>query len=108
MVANLAQYAGRFEIVPGARGDDRQLELLLWRGRRRRDALGFALALARGRHTARADVEIRRVERVRLLAPASLALQGDGDPFLAEAPLELGLAGERLRVLAPAVGVRAA
>lgn len=108
VVANLAQYAGRFEIVPGARGDDRQLELLLWRGRRRRDALGFALALARGRHTARADVEIRRVERVLVLEPASLALQGDGDPFRAEPPLELALGGERLTLLAPAAGFRAA
>ena len=102
VVANLAQYAGSFEIVPGARGDDRQLELLLWRGRRRRDALGFAFDLARGRHTARADVEVRRVERVRLTAPDPLPLQGDGDPFRAEPPLELALAAERLRVLAPA------
>jgi len=101
VVANLAEYAGRFEIVPGARADDRQLELLLFRGSRRRDAFGFALDLARGRHAARPDVEIRRVERVRLLDPARLELQGDGDPFTAGAPFELRLSRRRLRVLAP-------
>ena len=35
-------------------------------------------------------------------APDPLPLQGDGDPFRAEPPLELALAAERLRVLAPA------
>lgn len=102
VVANLAQYAGQFEIVPGARPDDRALDLLVFRGRRRRDALGFALDLARGRHAGRPDVEIRRVERVRLTAPERLALQGDGDPFVARAPFDLRLSARRLRVLAPA------
>jgi len=101
VVANLAQYAGQFEIVPGARADDRQLELLLFRGRQRRDALGFALDLARGRHTTRADVEVRRVECVRLMSPPQLELQGDGDSFVAAPPFELRLSSRRLKVLAP-------
>jgi len=101
VVANLAEYAGGFRIVPEARPDDRQLELLLFRGKRRRDALAFALALARGRHTARRDVEIRRVDRVRLTAPTRLELQGDGDPFVADAPFELRLSSRQLRLLAP-------
>jgi diacylglycerol kinase family enzyme len=102
VVANLAEYAGGFEIVPGARADDHELELLLFRGRSRRAALGFALALASGRHTRRRDVEIRRVATVRVLAPAQLRLQRDGDPFAAAAPFEIALAPRRLRVLAPA------
>jgi diacylglycerol kinase family enzyme len=104
VVANLAEYAGGFEIVPGARADDRQLELLLYRGRSRRAALGFALALARGRHARRRDVEIRRVRSVRLLAPSRLLLQRDGDPFEAAPPFEIGLSPRRLRVLASAIG----
>jgi diacylglycerol kinase (ATP) len=102
VAANLPQYAGQFEIVPGARPDDRQLELLVFRGKRRRDALGFALDLARGRHTARPDVEIRRIERLRLAGPARLELQGDGDPFEASPPFEIRLSSRRLKVLAPA------
>jgi len=102
VAVNLPQYAGRFEIVPGARVDDRQLELLLFRGRTRRAALGFALDLARGRHAGRADVEIRRVERLRLAGPQRLALQGDGDPFDAAPPFDVRLSSRRLTVLVPA------
>jgi diacylglycerol kinase (ATP) len=102
VVANLAEYAGRYRIVPDARSDDRRLDLLLFRGRRRRDALGFALDLARGRHLARADVEVLPFERLRLTAPAPLVLQYDGDPFEAAPPLEVALAPERLLLLVPA------
>ena len=102
VVANLAEYAGRYRIVPGARSDDRRLDLLLFRGRRRRDALGFALDLARGRHLARADVELLAFERLRLTAPWPLLLQYDGDPFEAAPPLDVGLAPERILLLAPA------
>jgi diacylglycerol kinase family enzyme len=101
VVANLPQYAGQFTIVPGASGFDRQLELLLFHGRRRRDAVGFALALARGRHLERRDVEVRSFSSLRLVAPASLQLQADGDAFVAAAPLTVTLAPERLRILAP-------
>ena len=101
VVTNLAQYAGAFEIVPGARADDRQLEILLFNGRRRRDAFGFAIDLARGRHARRADVEIRRVEGVRVVAPMGRPLQYDGDPFTPTLPLDIALAAERLLILAP-------
>jgi YegS/Rv2252/BmrU family lipid kinase len=102
VVANLARYAGSFEIVPSASAEDRQLELLLFHGRHRRAALGFALDLARGRHLERSDVEVRPVRRVRLLGPPRAELQADGDPFVATPPLDLELAAERLTVLVPA------
>ena len=101
VVANLSQYAGRFTIVPGASAHDRRLELLLFRGRRRRDAVGFAVALARGRHLERRDVEVRSFTRLRIVAPASLQVQADGDAFVAAAPLTVTLAPERLKILAP-------
>lgn len=101
VVANLPQYAGQFTIVPGASGYDRKLELLLFHGRRRRDAVGFALALARGRHLERGDVEVRSFTSLRIAAPAALQLQADGDAFVAAAPLTVTLAPERLKILAP-------
>jgi diacylglycerol kinase (ATP) len=107
VVANLSEYAGRFAIVPGARADDRRLDLLLFRGTTRRSALAFALDLARGRHAARDDVEIRRIERVHVAGPARLELQGDGDPFVTAPPLELRLSTRRLRVLVPPAGAAA-
>jgi len=101
VVANLPQYAGQFTIVPGASAHDRRLELLLFRGRRRRDAAGFALALARGRHLERRDVEVRPFSSLRIASPPSLQLQADGDAFVAAAPLTVTLAPERLKILAP-------
>ncbi len=101
VVANLPQYAGQFTIVPGASGYDRKLELLLFHGRRRREAVGFAVALARGRHLERSDVEVRSFTSLRIVAPASLQLQADGDAFVAAAPLTVTLAPERLQILAP-------
>ena len=101
VVANLPQYAGQFTIVPGASGFDRKLELLLFRGRRRRDAAGFALALARGRHLERRDAEVRPFSSLRIASPPSLQLQADGDAFVAAAPLNVTLAPERLKILAP-------
>lgn len=101
VVANLPQYAGQFTIVPGASAYDRQLELLLFRGRRRRDAAAFALALARGRHLERKDVEVRPFTSLRIASPPSLQLQADGDAFVVAAPLTVRLAPERLTMLAP-------
>jgi diacylglycerol kinase (ATP) len=101
VVANLPQYAGQFHIVPGASARDRKLELLLFHGRRRRDAAGFVLALARGRHLERRDVEVRAFSRLRIASPPSLQLQADGDAFVVAAPLTVTLAPERLSILAP-------
>ncbi|MEO8198349.1 MAG: diacylglycerol kinase family protein [Thermoanaerobaculia bacterium] len=101
VVVNLPQYAGQFTIVPGASGYDRKLELLLFHGHRRRDTVGFAVALARGRHLERRDVEVRSFSSLRIVAPASLQLQADGDAFVAAAPLTISLAPERLKLLTP-------
>ena len=106
VVANLAQYAGQFAIVPGARADDRQLDLLLFHGTRRRDAVGFAVDLARGKHATRGDVEILRPQRIVVTGPERLLLQGDGDWFEAAPPFEIALAEARLQILAPAAAGR--
>ena len=101
VVVNLPQYAGQFTIVPGASATDRRLELLLFHGERRRDAAGFALALARGRHLDRRDVEVRPFTTLKIASPPSLQLQADGDAFVTAAPLTVTLAPERLAILAP-------
>lgn len=103
VVANLAEYAGALRIVPEARPDDRQLDLLLFRGRRRRHALGFALDLARGRHGQRHDVSTQPIDRVRVVGPERLELQSDGDPLTDRSPFELRISSRRLRVLSPQV-----
>jgi len=100
VVANLAEYAGSFRIVPGARADDGQLDLLLFHGAHRRAALGFAFDLARGRHLARPDVELAAAREIRLLAPEGAVVQADGDAFTPTLPLAIGLAEESILLLA--------
>lgn len=101
VAANLAEYAGRLRIVPDARPDDGRLDLLLFRGRRRRDAFGFALALVRGRHPRRRDVELLPAAALRIVGPAGVPLQLDGDPFAPSLPLAVGLDAGALSLLVP-------
>jgi YegS/Rv2252/BmrU family lipid kinase len=101
-VCNLAHYAGRFRLAPGARWDDRRLDLRLFAGRGRAAALGSALRLWLDREEPRAKT--LPIDRVVVLGPADAALQVDGDPLRLELPVTIRLAAERLVVLAPGRG----
>ncbi len=104
VVSNVPFYGGRVRLAPGARFDDRRLDLLLFRGGGRRATLAFAWGLFRERHLARADVVARTLapgESITLLGPPDAAVQVDGDPWPARPPLEIGLAPEPLAILAP-------
>jgi diacylglycerol kinase family enzyme len=100
-LANIPYYAGSFRLAPAARPDNRRLDLVLFRGRGRRAALGFALDLVRAVHTRRRDVEVLRVEEAVLAGPAGAAAQVDGDLCADCLPLAVRLAPERLKVLFP-------
>ncbi len=99
VVANIPFYGGRWRIQPGARPDDRKLDLVLFRGRGRWATVGFARDLLLGRHLRRRDVESRRVDEVQIRGPATLPLQIDGDVLDERPPARIRLAAERLRVL---------
>ena len=98
-VCNLPYYGGRFRLAPTARLDDHQLHLVLFHGRGQVATLAFARDLALGKHEARGDVEVLRVQEVVLEAPADLALQLDGDAMSPALPTTVRLAEDRLRVL---------
>ncbi|HXU47221.1 MAG TPA: diacylglycerol kinase family protein [Thermoanaerobaculia bacterium] len=99
---NIELYGGRFRLAPGARADNGRLDLVLFRGTSRGATLGFALALAGGRHLRRQDVEIVPIEgEIRLALPPNAAAQIDGDALGTEPSLTLRLSAERLTVLAP-------
>jgi diacylglycerol kinase family enzyme len=101
-VCNLPEYAGPYRLAPGGSWEDGRLDLFLFRGHGRRAALGVGLALVRGRHAVRPEVEIRPVGEVRLLGPAGIDFQVDGDLLRPRLPLAIRLAPGRLRLLAPA------
>jgi diacylglycerol kinase (ATP) len=100
-VCNIPFYGGRFALAPDACCDDGRLDLVTYRGHGLASAVGFALALARGGHLGRGDVEVRRVERVVLSGPAGAAVQIDGDTSGAELPAEIEVDRRPLTLLAP-------
>ncbi len=97
---NLAEYAGLYQFVPGARWDDGQGHVLLYRGRSRLAAVGFAISLALGRHHQRSDVQIMEARQLTVLGPVHV--QADGDPWRGPLPATCRISPDGLRVLIPA------
>ncbi|MCB1054478.1 MAG: diacylglycerol kinase family lipid kinase [Acidobacteria bacterium] len=100
-LCNLPLYGGTFRLAPSARPDDGRLELVLFHGKTRAATLAFALAVARGSHVRRADVQVVSVEEAVFAGPEGLPIQVDGDPVVATAPVRIDVGPERLWVLAP-------
>ena len=99
IVMSIPLYAGTFCLSPHARADDGQMEVLLFTGRGRAAAAGFAIDLALGRHLRRRDVLVVTASRVQFLAPGDLPLQIDGEGLWPTWPVEISLSPMRLRVL---------
>ncbi len=100
-VSNIPYYGGAFRLAPGARLDDRRLDLVLFRGTGRFTTLWFAADLLRSAHADREDVEIRQVEEVVFTAPAGAVAQVDGDLCRERLPVRVRLAAETISILAP-------
>lgn len=101
---NMAEYAGPFQFVPGARWDDRKGHVLLYSGRSHFAALRFALGLARGRHHRGPHVRIQEADELVVLAGDSVWGQVDGDPWRGSLPVRCRIADERIQVLIPPRG----
>jgi len=99
MVCNISEVAGPYRMAPQGHFDDGRLEMLVFRGRTRASVAGFAVDLFRGVHARRGDVEIRPVERLRLLGPAGSPVQIDGDALRDPHPLEIRMADRKLLAL---------
>lgn len=100
-LANIPLYAGNFRLAPDANPSDGLLDLVLFAGRGRWATLGLALDLLLGRHRRRRDIEMRPVAELVLTGPPSVPVQLDGDIVYVEPPVRIGIAEQRLRILAP-------
>ncbi len=100
-VCNIPQYAGRFEMAPGASFLSRGLNLVTLRSTGRWAALEFAVAFARGKHTDLEDVTTELVEEVIVDGPFDLRMQLDGDLHRPQYPVSIRLADERVRLRVP-------
>lgn len=100
-LSNIPLYAGTFRLAPLADPFDRHLDLLVFHGRGRGAMFGFGRDLVLGRHHRRRDVEIQSSTKVVLTGPSSVPVQLDGDIVYVEPPVRIGLAPQRLKILAP-------
>jgi diacylglycerol kinase (ATP) len=100
-VSNIPLYGGGFRLSPNAFPDDRQLELVVFRGIGRFTTLSFILDVIRAVHTRRKDVSIRSVRDVVFEVPANSGSQVDGDLCKEGTPLHVRLSPTPLLVLAP-------
>lgn len=106
VVGNARCYGGRFRATPGADPFQPGFELVAQTRVGRSPAIGFALALALGRHLGRRDVVRQRCRRVVIEAAvdgAQLPYQVDGDPILA-LPVTLEVDPRALLIRVPAKG----
>ena len=106
VVGNARCYGGRFRATPGADPFEPGFELVAQTRVGRAPAIGFALALALGRHLGRRDVVRRRCRRVVIEAAvdgAQLPYQVDGDPIMA-LPVTLEVDPRTLLIRVPAKG----
>lgn len=101
LFVNIAEYGGRYEIVPGARWDDGQAHVLLYTGKTHLGALAFAVNLLVGRHQSRRDVTIMEATRMTIREDPSLHVQVDGDAWRGALPATCRLAPDRIQVLIP-------
>ena len=98
---NMAEYAGLYQCVPGARWDDGKAHALLYTGRTHLSALLFTISLGLGRHHRRRDVIIKDATRLTIRQDSSLYVQIDGDPWLGPLPATCELSPHQIQVLTP-------
>lgn len=98
---NLAEYAGPYHFVPGARWDDGKAHALLFTGRTHLAALLFAIGLGLGRHHRRPDVRIMEATTMIIRGDSSVCVQTDGDPWRGSLPATCRLSTDTIQVLIP-------
>lgn len=101
LFVNLAEFGGRYQIVPGARWDDGEAQVLLYTGTSHLGALAFALNLLVGRHPRRRDVTILEAKELTIRRDPNLHIQVDGDAWRGALPATCRLAPDRIQVLIP-------
>jgi diacylglycerol kinase (ATP) len=100
IVANGHFYAGRFVVAPDARLDDPGLDVCVFPGGRRIDAMRYATALTLGRLQRQPDLSLRPGRLIVVDGPVGDPIQGDGDT-IGHLPARIIAGAATLDVLAP-------
>jgi len=103
VVANSRYYGGRFRVTPGARIDDGELSVLLFKKRSLLDVLRLLLGVLTGTLPAMRDVVIYRDKAIRLSSRRRIYMQTDGDR-ISDREADIGVRPRFLPVRVPRAG----
>ena len=101
IIANGRHYGGPFVVAPEARLADPILQVVLFKGGRRRDIVRYIAALMAGRLSRLDDVTMVMARRVEVRDPAGAPVQGDGDT-LAHLPVAIDVVPQAMTIVMPA------
>lgn len=99
-IANAARYGGGFTIAPGARMDDKVLNVCLFDSDSRFAYLGYAVLALSGSHIKCRNVTYLTAQRVTATSEQEVFVQLDGEPA-GSLPMNFDLVPEALRITVP-------
>ncbi len=100
MIANSAYYGSNVQVAPGANMHDGTLDLIRFHQTSPLRRVPAMLALRKGTHLGRDDVDHRRVRTVRVELEPALEAYADGDP-VGSTPLQVRVLPAAISVLLP-------
>ncbi|HPR63246.1 MAG TPA: diacylglycerol kinase family lipid kinase [Thermoanaerobaculia bacterium] len=97
-VTNIPHFAGPYRLCPPARYDDGLLDVVIFKGRRRRDFLSYFWRIKKGDLLDRPDVVHRKGRNLRISSESQVRYQLDGDT-MGEVPVEIRVIPGALKVV---------
>ncbi len=96
IVCKASKYGGHFRVAPGASLEDAFFHTCVFKGRRRRDLVRYALGIMTGRHLRYADVEYVKSSAVQIEGRAHIQIDGD---YLGTSPARLSVAKDIVNLI---------
>ncbi|MGH9323022.1 MAG: diacylglycerol/lipid kinase family protein, partial [Vicinamibacteria bacterium] len=105
IAGKMRRYGPRYFITPGARLEEPKLEVVVFKGKNRRDYLRYLAGVIGGFHTKLGDVECFKTDALTVEADRPVRYQLDGE-FAGNSPLRLEVRDRALAVVLPEVRKR--
>ena len=100
VAGNIRRYGPRYRITPDARLEEPLLQVVVFRGRNRRDYLRYLAGVVGGFHLRFGDVVSFKTSALAVESDSSVPYQIDGE-YAGETPVELKVRDRALRVVLP-------
>lgn len=96
IIGKASRYGGNFKVTPDADIASPVLYTAIFKGRKRRDLLGYVAGVLRGTHLKRNDVAYTESSTIEILGSAHIQIDGD---YLGTAPAKVAVEKDVLRII---------